>query len=111
MVFPFEQPQSALGLLRGVTTMLDNIDTKAVSNFLSTTAIDIGIKILAAIVFWIVGRWLIRMVTRLMQSAMNRSNVDSTLTRYLGSIVSVMLNIVLVIGILGYFGIQTTSFA
>ena len=42
---------------------------------------------------------------------MNRNHVDPTLTKYLGSIVSIALNIALVLGILGYFGIQTTSFA
>ena len=31
--------------------------------------------------------------------------------RYVGSIVTVTLNVLLVIGILGYFGIQTTTFA
>ena len=82
-----------------------------IQTFLSTTAIEIAIKVLAAIAFWVVGRWLIGMVVGLMQRAMNRNNVDSTLTKYLGSIVAVMLNIALVLGILGYFGIQTTSFA
>ena len=42
---------------------------------------------------------------------MNRNHVDPTLTKYLGSIVAIALNIALVLGILGYFGIQTTSFA
>ncbi len=42
---------------------------------------------------------------------MNRNHVDPTLTKYLGSIVAIVLNIALVLGILGYFGIQTTSFA
>ena len=42
---------------------------------------------------------------------MNRNNIDPTLTKYLGSIVAVSLNIALVLGILGYFGIQTTAVA
>jgi small conductance mechanosensitive channel len=50
-------------------------------------------------------------VVDIMQAAMSRNHVDPTLTKYLGSIVAVMLNIALVLGILGYFGIQTTSFA
>ena len=82
-----------------------------IQTFLSTTAIEIAIKVLAAIAFWIVGRWLINMVVSLMQRAMSRNHVDPTLTKYLGSIVAVMLSIALVLGILGYFGIQTTSFA
>ena len=87
------------------------MDTAAIQTFLTTTAVDIGIKILAAIAFWVIGRWLINKVIGLVQSSMGRSHVDPTLTKYLGSIIAIALNIALVLGILGYFGIQTTSFA
>jgi small conductance mechanosensitive channel len=87
------------------------MDTEAIRVFLSTTALDLAIKIVAALVFWVVGRWIINWVVSLMRAGMTRSSIDPTLTRYLGSIVAVVLNIALVLGILGYFGIQTTSFA
>jgi len=87
------------------------MDVQAVQTFLTTTAIDVGIKILAAIAFWVVGRWIIARVIALMQSAMFRNQIDPTLTKYLGSIVNVALSIALVLGILGYFGVQTTSLA
>ncbi|MGO4304369.1 mechanosensitive ion channel family protein [Cupriavidus sp. RAF12] len=70
-----------------------------------------GVKILAALAFWVVGRWLIHFVVRLVQNSLSKQKVDPTLLRYVGSIVTVTLNVVLVIGILGYFGIQTTTFA
>jgi small conductance mechanosensitive channel len=87
------------------------VDAQSIQQFLSTTATELGIKILAAIAFWIVGRWLIGRVIAVMSAAMNRNHVDPTLTKYLGSIVAIALNIALVLGILGYFGIQTTSIA
>jgi small conductance mechanosensitive channel len=87
------------------------MDMQSLQNFMSTTVTELAIKIAAAIAFWIIGRWLIGRVIALIQAAMNRNHVDPTLTKYLGSIVSVALNITLVLGILGYFGIQTTSFA
>ena len=87
------------------------MDIQTIQNFISTTATELAIKILAAIAFWIVGRWLIGRVIGLMQAAMNRNHVDPTLTKYLGSIIAIALNIALVLGILGYFGIQTTSLA
>jgi small conductance mechanosensitive channel len=83
----------------------------AVQTFLSTTALTLVLKVLTALAFWIVGRWLIGKVIALMQAAMNRNHMDATLTKYLGSIIAVALNIALVLGILGYFGIETTSFA
>ncbi len=87
------------------------MDMQAIQHFLSTTLVELGIKILAAVAFWVIGRWLIGRVISLIQASMNRNHVDPTLTKYLGSIVAVALNIALVLGILGYFGIQTTSFA
>ena len=87
------------------------MDMTNIQNFLSTTVTELAIKILAAIAFWVVGRWLIGKVISLMQAGMSRNSVDPTLTKYLGSIVTIVLNIALVLGILGYFGIQTTSFA
>jgi small conductance mechanosensitive channel len=87
------------------------MDMTSIHQFLSTTATELAIKVMAAIAFWIIGRWLIGRVVALIQAAMNRNQVDPTLTKYLGNIVAIALNIALVLGILGYFGIQTTSFA
>ena len=87
------------------------MDTAALKQLLSTTVTELGIKILAALAFWFIGRWLIGRVVAVMRAALNRNHVDPTLIKYLGSIVAVALNITLVLGILGYFGIQTTSFA
>jgi small conductance mechanosensitive channel len=61
------------------------MDTAAITNFLTTTVTELGIKVLAAIAFWIVGRWLIGRVIGLVQAAMNRNSVDATLTKYLSS--------------------------
>jgi small conductance mechanosensitive channel len=87
------------------------MDMTTIETFIKTTALDMLIKILAAIAFWFIGRWLIGRVIMLVQAAMHRNHIDPTLTRYLGSIINVALNIALVLGILGYFGIQTTSIA
>ena len=87
------------------------MNTDQFYTFLSTTGVEIAIKVLAALAFWIIGRWLIGRVVALLQAAMSRNAIDPTLTKYVGSIVAVALNIALVLGILGYFGIQTTSVA
>lgn len=87
------------------------MNLESIQTFLGTTALDIALKVAAALAFWVVGRWLIGRVIALMQAAMNRNHVDPTLTKYLGSIIAIALNIALVLGILGYFGIETTSFA
>lgn len=86
--------------------------TETVWQFLSTQGADFGLKVLAAIAAWIVGRWLINVALRLFTAALERGKrIDSTLAAYLRSILGVLLNIVLVLAILDIFGVKTTSFA
>jgi small conductance mechanosensitive channel len=73
--------------------------------------IQVGFKVVAAIVFYLVGRWLIGLAIRLVSSALEKQKVDPTLLRYIGTVISVTLNVILVVAILGYFGVETTSFA
>lgn len=73
--------------------------------------IALGIKILEALALWIVGRWLIGFSIRLIDRALARQKIDPTLIRYINNTVAALLNIVLVVAILGFFGVETTSFA
>ncbi len=86
-------------------------DISRYQDLIVATATDIGVKILAAIAFWVIGRWLIGVALGMVRAALEKQKVDPTVLRYVGSIVTVTLNVLLVIGILGYFGIQTTTFA
>lgn len=90
---------------------MDTTTLQSIRDVIYSYATIFGVKILAALAFWVVGRWLIHFVVRLVQGSLAKQSVDPTLLRYVGSIVTVTLNVVLVIGILGYFGIQTTTFA
>ena len=74
-------------------------------------AASFGLKVIGAIVLWIMGRWLIGLLVRMVRKAIESHQVDPTLMRYLGSTISIVLNALLIVGILGYFGFQTTSIA
>ena len=88
------------------------MNTDVILKFLTTEGADFALKIVGALAAWIIGRWLIGLATRLMGKALERGNkFDATLITYLKSIVSVGLTIILVMSILGIFGVQTTSFA
>lgn len=76
-----------------------------------TALIALGIRVLEALALWIVGRWLIGFALRLIGRGMTRQKIDPTLIRYIQNAVGAILNIVLVIAILGFFGVQTTSLA
>jgi small conductance mechanosensitive channel len=73
--------------------------------------IAFGLKVLGAIAAYIVGRMLIGVASNLVVRALERQKVEPTIIRYIGSVITVALNIILVVAILGYFGVETTSFA
>jgi small conductance mechanosensitive channel len=73
--------------------------------------IAFALKVLGAIAAYIIGRMLIGLASTLVMKALERQRVEPTVVRYIGSIITVALNIILVVAILGYFGVETTSFA
>ena len=73
--------------------------------------VTVGLKVVGAFLVFIIGRRLIDLAVRMVSSALSREHVDPTVLRYVGTGVSVALNITLVVAILGYFGVETTSFA
>ncbi|BDT73059.1 small-conductance mechanosensitive channel [Comamonadaceae bacterium OS-4] len=88
------------------------MNTEVIWNFLSTQGADFGLKLMGALAAWVIGRWLISMALRLLGAGLQRGGkVDQTLANYLTSIISVLLNIVLILAILDIFGVKTTSFA
>lgn len=68
-------------------------------------------QVAAAIAFWVVGTWLINLAVRVLSAGLERQKVEPTILRYIGSFVAVVLKIALVVAILGYFGVETTTFA
>jgi small conductance mechanosensitive channel len=94
-----------------IKTNGDFMDLQKIVDAAGPVILAFGLKIIGALAAWIAGRWLIGVVVNIVSSAMERQKIDPTLTRYMGSVIAVALNIVLVVGILGYFGIETTSFA
>ncbi|HNS96610.1 MAG TPA: mechanosensitive ion channel family protein [Polyangiaceae bacterium] len=88
------------------------MNTADIWNFLVTQGGDFGLKLLTAIIAWVVGRWLITFSVTLLGKLLRRGGkIDETLANYLKSITIVLLNIVLILAILDIFGVKTTSFA
>lgn len=68
-----------------------------------------GLKVLAAIVIFLVGKWLARTITGFTKKLMQKKNVDETLVSFTGQVVYILLLGFVIIAILGQLGIQTAS--
>lgn len=71
----------------------------------------LGAKVIGAILLWLVGRWLINFAVKLLSKSLKRQSMDITIVTYITNVLSVTLQIILIVAILGFFGIETTSFA
>jgi small conductance mechanosensitive channel len=78
---------------------------------INTHAVPIAIKLFGGLLFWLIGSWCISIATRLVDRALRARKIDETLRSYAHSTLSVVLKIALVVGILGWFGVETTTFA
>ncbi|HZS95603.1 MAG TPA: mechanosensitive ion channel family protein [Terriglobales bacterium] len=88
-----------------------NFNLSPITQTVMTMLTTVGLKILGAIAIWIIGRWLIAFALRLIGGPLTKQRIDPTLARYIQSATAVLLNIVLVVAMLGFFGVETTSFA
>jgi len=74
-------------------------------------AITWGVKILGAIAIFIIGKWIAKLITNGIKKALERSNTDITLIKFLGDLSYFGLLILVIIAALGTLGVDTTSFA
>jgi small conductance mechanosensitive channel len=69
-----------------------------------------GLKIIAAILIFVVGRWVAKMVIKVLQNMMERSKIDHAVVSFTCSLAHAGLVVFVVLAALGQIGVQTTSF-
>ena len=68
-----------------------------------------GLKIITAALIFFVGRWVARMITKLVHRLMTKADLDPTLVSFVGNLAYYAALVFVVIAALGQLGIQTTS--
>ena len=111
-----EQVTETIQDTTAVNSMVDGVKKLAstpVSDWLpdlaKTYLIPLGLKILAAVVVFLLGRWIIKLIQRWMANGLMSRHGDATLHSFLSHLVSVLLYFLLIIAIIGILGINTSS--
>lgn len=74
-------------------------------------ASQLGLAIIKAIIIFIVGRFLIRLLNKFVSRILSKRDIDPSVRTFVGSLVNVTLMILLIVSVVGALGVQTTSFA
>lgn len=77
---------------------------------LSSQLISLGLRILAAILIFYVGKFIINKVYSVARAVMVRKQFDRSLTSFLLSFIKITLLFLLIITVIGVLGIETSSF-
>ncbi len=82
-----------------------------IANKLITTGIDLGERILGALIIFVIGKFLINWANRLFAKLLVKRKVDAGVQSFLKSMVNILLLTMLGLAVIGKLGIELTGFA
>lgn len=86
------------------------MNTEEIIKQITEMGLEYGPKLLGAIVFLIIGNWIIKAIVKTGAKLMDKSKLDASLKPFLRSMLEAVLKVLLVISVLGMIGIEMTSF-
>ena len=89
-----------------IGTQLNEIVSKLIAS-----GIDLGERILGALVIFIVGKFLVNWTNRLLAKILAKRKVEAGVQTFLKSMANILLMIMLGLAVIGRLGIELTGFA
>ncbi len=90
---------------------MENIDLEKWTNLGMDLLTTYGLKLIGAIVIWIIGSWIVKAVLKGARKLMEKRGYDESLQKFLLNLIGWVSKILLILVILAQLGIETTSFA
>ena len=79
------------------------------TDYLNLYLIPWSIRIVSALLIFIIGRWISKAIVRFTEKVMRRAKVDDMLVTFIGNIAYALLLVVVILAALEQLGVQTTS--
>lgn len=88
---------------------IDYFDTEQVVAIVLERGPDLALQLLSAVLIFVVGRWIAKVIIGAARKAFARTDMDVTLERFLCNMIYAVLLAVVIIAAVGQLGIETTS--
>lgn len=98
-------------LLSASSSSKFKVDWDSLFERLTDWSIEIGKSILGAILIYIIGRFIIKQINRLVSKILEKRKFEISVQTFLKSLLSLLLNLILAFAIIAKLGVETTSFA
>lgn len=96
--------------LKSSASKLSSLSFDEITQKLVDGAVDIGMRILIAIVVFYIGKLIINKIHTIVKNVMIKHSLDKSLTTFVLSLVKITLLFVLIVSVIGILGIETSSF-
>jgi small conductance mechanosensitive channel len=85
------------------------VDWAEVWTMIQTTGVELGINLITAIAIFFFGKWAVNLVIKGMLNAMQKSDMDVTLRRFITNLSRMVLMLFVIIAAIHQLGVQTAS--
>lgn len=92
---------------------MENLSSMSLDTLISKLidlGVSLGSKLLIALIVFIIGRWIIKRIKRIIISIMQKKEVEASLFSFVKSLVNITLNFIFIIILISILGIETSSF-
>ena len=90
--------------------MKNYMDAEKIINHLGDIVLQYGPRLIGALAVWIVGSWVVKMLTKAFMNTLDKRDTDASLKPFLKGLVGTLLKVMLVLSVLATMGIEMTSF-
>lgn len=88
---------------------MESVDIMKYVNQMTEMIIDFAPKLAGAIAIWIIGFWLVKRISKLIDAGMQRGGLDPDIVSFLGSLINIALKMLVVLIAASLIGIEVTA--
>ncbi len=85
------------------------MDTAEIINSITQIAADFGLRLLYAVLIIFVGRWVVKLLLKIIKSALEKTTVEETIRIFVANLLNSLLMVIIFIAAINQLGIETTS--
>ncbi|MFI3265387.1 MAG: mechanosensitive ion channel domain-containing protein [Rikenellaceae bacterium] len=103
----------AVNSVESVVALAQNVSSMSyvdIAGWLLPMVVSVVSKIALAIIFYYVCQWIVKRMVTILDKIMNRRSIDISLAKFIISLVSISLNLIIIFTTISILGINTTSF-
>jgi len=85
------------------------MDTAKLIDSITQISVDFGLRILYAVLIIFVGRWIVKLLLKIIKKALEKTSIEETVRIFVANLLNTLLMVIIFIAAINQLGIETTS--